>query len=196
MRQRRPVLIPQMRALKTIRKPKNKTDIDTTNIINPKLPRTRSKGPTDAFNKNVFFTLDVITDKERVAMGPLLNRFECSDAKVVDIGGSDITKYDSELNDHILLTHEELDVPAFIGTEITFSNLWIDRNGNKVDESRMSFSNNTGYFTTKQMVDMVIAFEKVDRPKSSWFGGIDAHHVWFEGVKKDEDGFYFIRWGS
>ena len=34
-------------------KSKNKTVTEINNIINPKLPRTRAKGPTYAFNKNV-----------------------------------------------------------------------------------------------------------------------------------------------
>ena len=48
----------------------------------------------------------------------------------------------------------------------------------------------------QEMVDMVVEFEKVDRPKTSWFGGIDAHHVYFEGLCKQKDGSYSVCWGS
>ena len=68
---------------KTIKK--NGTEINTANIINPILPRTRSKGVTYAFNKNVTFVLGVDTDKPPVPRFPLLNRYENPGAKVVDI---------------------------------------------------------------------------------------------------------------
>lgn len=48
---------------------------EINNIINPKLPRTRAKGPTYAFNKNVTFILGVDTGKPCVQRFPPLNRF-------------------------------------------------------------------------------------------------------------------------
>lgn len=177
-------------------KKKNSTDIDITNIINPILPRTRSNGLTRDFNKNVTFILGVETDKPRVQHFPLLNRFEDPDSKIVDIYSDDITYYDEALEEQVSYTPEELDVPAFIGSEISFSSVWFDRKGNKVAESHMSFCNHTGYFTIQEMVDMVVEFEKVDRPKTRWFGGIDAHHVFFEGLRKQKDGSYSVCWGS
>ena len=173
---------------------KNSTDISTANIIDPILPRTRSNGVTRDFNKNVHFLLDIDTDKPRVAMGPLLNRFESPDANVVNIGHTDIEKWDDA--DMIPLTQEELDVPAFIGSEISLSSVRFDRKGKKVTASHMSFCNHAGYFTIQEMVDMVVEFEKVDRPKTCWFGGIDAHHIYFEGLRKEKDGSYRILWGS
>lgn len=182
---------------KTIKKKSNNsTDINMDNIINPILPRTRSKGVTCAFNKNVTFVLDVHTDKPPVQRFPLLNRSENPGAKVVDIYYGDITYYDEALNDQVPFTQEELDVPAFIGSEITFSSVWVNRKGKKVAESHMSFCNHTGYFSIQEMVDTVVKFEKVDRPKTAWFGGIDTHHIFFEGLCKEKDGSYRIRWGS
>ena len=153
--------------------------IDTTNILNPLLPRTRSKGPTRDFNKNVRFLLDIVTDKPRVQMR--LNRFE--NPTIVSVGR--IEKWD----DMTPLTQEELDAPAFIGSDITFSSLWVD--GDKVDETHMSFTNHKGYFTVEEMVDMVVEFEETDRPKR-----VDAHHTYFEGIAKTKDGSYRIHWGS
>ena len=60
----------------------------------------------------------------------------------------------------------------------------------------MSFCNHTGYFSIQEMVDTVVEFEKVDRPKTGWFGGIDAHHIFFGGLCKEKDGSYRIRWWS
>ena len=39
-----------------------------------------------------------------------------------------------------------------------------------------------GYFTAKEVVDAVVAFEKNDLPKSYWFGGLDCHRIFFEGT--------------
>ena len=174
----------------------NSTDINTANIINPNMPRTRSKGVINAFNKNVTFILGVDTDQPPVQHFPLLNRFEDPNSKVVDIYCNEITYYDKELNEQVPFTQEELNVPAFIGSEISLSNVWLDRKGKKVAESHMSFCNQKGHFTIQEMVDMVVEFEKVDRPKTCWFGGIDAHHVYFEGLCKQKDGSYSVCWGS
>ena len=184
------------RTRNTIMKKKNSTDIDTTNIINPIMPRTRSKGVTYAFNKNVTFILGVDTDKPSVQHFPLLNRFEDPDSKIVNIFSNEITHYDKELEEQVPFTQEELDVPAFIGSEISLSSVWLDRKNKKVAETHMSFYNDIGYFTIQEMVDMVVEFEKVDRPKTCWFGGVDAHHVYFEGLHKQKDGSYSVCWGS
>ena len=174
----------------------NSTDINTANIINPNMPRTRSKGVINAFNKNVTFILGVETDQPPVQHFPLLNRFEDPNSKVVDIYCNEITYYDKELEEQVPFTQEELDVPAFIGSEISLSSVRFDRKGKKVTASHMSFCNHAGYFTIQEMVDMVVEFEKVDRPKTCWFGGIDAHHIYFEGLRKEKDGSYRILWGS
>jgi len=34
------------------------------------------------------------------------------------------------------------------------------------------------------------------RDSSKWFGGIDVHHVFFEGIHLDEDDVWAIHWGS
>ena len=50
--------------------------------------------------------------------------------------------------------------------------------------------------TGEEMADIVVEFEKEDRPKTEWFGGIDAHHIFFEGMHKNKDNSYTIHWGS
>ena len=42
----------------------------------------------------------------------------------------------------------------------------------------------------------VAKFEKVARQTSEWFGGVDTHHIFFEGMHKDKDGCYSVYWGS
>lgn len=173
-----------------------KIGIDSKNILDSKLPRTRSKGPMRFLNHNILFSLYVDTDKPSKQIGNLLNRFEDEDAVVTSIGRSAIERWDEVDEDVVPMSHEELDAPAFIGSNLNVSSMWINKKGKKIDETRMSFSASKGYFTVKEIADLVVKFEEKDRPKSKWFGGVDAHHVFFEGLEKNEDDSYRIRWGS
>ena len=50
-------------------------------------------------------------------------------------------------------------------------------------------------FTVKDLLDAVELTERATRHKSNWFGGIDTHHVYFEGIS-ERDGKFEINWGS
>merc|ERR1719231_758227 len=53
-------------------------------------------------------------------------------------------------------------------------------------------SANGKYFTIQEFLDIVGDFETKTRGCSKWFGGIDAHHVFFEGVRGCGEGCYRI----
>ena len=60
-----------------------------------------------------------------------------------------------------------------------------------------SYRNTLGFFTVVEVVAIIVEFERIDRPKSQWFGGIDCHHVSFEGLRlnSNSDGDAFcISW--
>ncbi|TWT85549.1 hypothetical protein Pla123a_03560 [Posidoniimonas polymericola] len=40
------------------------------------------------------------------------------------------------------------------------------------------------------------ATERMTREKTKWLGGVDVHHIFFEGLHPDEDGNWVIQWGS
>ena len=172
------------------------SQIDKKNIIDKRLPRTRSKGPTPLLNNKIQFRLDIMTDKERVWTNLIMNRFEQENARIVNISRTELYKHDADLNEHISLTIEECNAPGFIGDQIKFFNIWYDRRGHIVDCTNETFYNDKGYFTVQEMADIILDFEKMDRPKTRWFGGIDAHHIFFEGIEKNTDGSYRICWGS
>ena len=73
--------------------------------------------------------------------------------------------------------------------------MWTYRTGAVVDETRMTHTNSSGCFTVGEVVRLFERFERIDRPKSRWFGGIDCHHVYFEGLRPYDDA-YAICWGS
>jgi hypothetical protein len=55
---------------------------------------------------------------------------------------------------------------------------------------------NGASFTVRELAAAVAETERQARGQSEWFGGIDVHHVYFEGISLDDDGVWDIRWGS
>ena len=55
-------------------------------------------------------------------------------------------------------------------------------------------------FTVRALFEAIAKFEAVSRPQTEWFGGVDTHHVFFEGLYEQlEVGAlhrYGISWGS
>lgn len=58
------------------------------------------------------------------------------------------------------------------------------------------YAPNGKYFTVRDMIAAVIATEAQTRGQTEWFGGIDLHHVFFEGIYRNGDGGWRIAWGS
>ena len=87
-------------------------------------------------------------------------------------------------------TEEELDAIAYQGSEIVLasSSLYCSPPGRfRVSEAG---------FTVRQLWQAVEQYEKRARPLSQWFNAIDMHHVFFEGLDKDDDEEFVVRWGS
>jgi len=51
-------------------------------------------------------------------------------------------------------------------------------------------------FTVRDLAAAVAETERQTRGGTEWYGGIDVHHVYFEGIELEEDGVWFIAWGS
>jgi hypothetical protein len=51
-------------------------------------------------------------------------------------------------------------------------------------------------FTVQDLLNAVAETERQTRGKSTWFGGVDVHHIFFEGVHQADGGVWEIRWGS
>lgn len=158
-----------------------------------RLPR---HGPTKEMN-NICFLLEITTTKTAPQRGFLLNRFEEPDSLIKQISHSEITRYDEEIENHIPLTKEELNAVGFVGKEFTLHNTWLNNKKKLVGETKITFTNDKDYFTIQEIVRRIIQFEKLDRPKTSWFGGVDCHHIYFEGIHLNRDkAGYGISWGS
>jgi hypothetical protein len=70
-----------------------------------------------------------------------------------------------------------------------------------VEEAIEHRATNGKNFSAKELIQAIEATEKQTRSKSEWFGGIDAHHIFFEGlsfVEVDGQGIetWRVYWGS
>jgi hypothetical protein len=51
-------------------------------------------------------------------------------------------------------------------------------------------------FTVRDLAAAIAETETQTRGGTEWLGGIDVHHIYFEGLELDEDGVWSITWGS
>ncbi len=161
-----------------------------------RLSKTRSEGPTPMLQK-MNFILHIKTTNTSPQHGVLLNRFEQPDSVITHISAGPIEQFDRIMNEMIELSVDEKDEPAYIGETLTLESVWQTRDGRIVDSTRRVYNNTKGFFTVAEIVAHIVDFERIDRPKSKWFGGVDCHHVFFEGFRPNltRDAFC-ICWGS
>ena len=57
-------------------------------------------------------------------------------------------------------------------------------------------SSNGSSFTLRELLQAIEETERQTRPRTEWFGGVDVHHVYFEGLHLADDGSWEIYWGS
>lgn len=74
-------------------------------------------------------------------------------------------------------------------------------------ESRVALSGESGkeleydapngeYFTVRDLIRAVERAETALRADSEWLGGIDVHHIYFEGLEMTKPGHFQVMWGS
>ena len=86
------------------------------------------------------------------------------------------------------LTAEELSSVAFQGASIQLRG-----EGKRATTHQAP---NGKYFTVLDLLNAVEEAERQSRGNSEWFGGVDVHHVFFEGIHLADDGVWDIYWGS
>ncbi|GAB2663226.1 hypothetical protein GCM10027088_47380 [Nocardia goodfellowii] len=57
-------------------------------------------------------------------------------------------------------------------------------------------ASNGKWFTVRDLVTAIAETERRTRQQSQWYGGVDVHHVYFEGIHEGADGVWEIYWGS
>ena len=164
--------------------------------------------------KNINFNLEIeTTNTTPVPENGLMNRFEEPDSEIVSITHDNIRLYNNEKENFDYLLEDDLNQPGYYGNEITFHQSYIDRKTKEIiADTKKTYYNDKGLFTIKEMVDNIVDFEKRDRPSTKWFGGIDCHHTYYEGIfpnkekttiqlDSNDDIYksvtsYYISWGS
>ncbi len=136
-------------------------------------------------------TINIETSEKPERIGSLLNLKSVPTAKLLDVTWEDVRVYTSDKNEPFReLTKEEWKLIVFDCPEIelgcSISNYCGDR------ETTKHQAPNGKYFTVRDMVKAVVDNQKQTRGATDWFGGIDVHHIYFEGI--DANGH--IGWGS
>ena len=127
-------------------------------------------------------------DIETYQHGMLLNSFVKPGVQIKDMELTRPEKYDESTDEFIELTKKELDKIEYPFQEITIKSF---------NENKIKFkSKSKKGFTVRELIECIKDVENIARPESEWFGGIDAHHIFFEGLGKIRDGIYEIYWGS
>lgn len=153
-------------------------------------------GPTTSMN-DLSFVLNIKTSNTVPQRGYLMNRFEKPDSNIQSISHSPIAKYNSSRRELEELSPSELKKPGFWGNTMTMKSVRRDDSGAVINRTRKTFKTSKEFFTVKQVVSNIVKFEIKDRPKTNWFGGIDAHHVFFEGLyRNSKTDTYSVNWGS
>lgn len=154
-------------------------------------------GPTEYMN-NLNFVLNIATTKTAPQCGMLLNRFEEPDSKIIHLSVPSVGLYNNQSNECEEQTKDDLKRVGFYGSYVILYNERIDEAGNVTNTTKRTYTNKKGYFTVYEMIKNIVKFESVERPKSLWFGGVDCHHVFFEGIHSNSalNGSYCVSWGS
>lgn len=121
-------------------------------------------------------------------IGNLLNERAAPDARVVRLTlTAEVFNRDTE--EFRPLTPDELAGVAFRGPSIRLR-------GEDDDEGLAHAAPNGSYFTVAELLHAVEETERAARGRSEWFGGVDVHHVFFEGIEPGDDDTWEICWGS
>lgn len=134
--------------------------------------------------------LSVHLTEETFDHGSLLNQLAEPTAQVlaVELRVTVWTPIDTEENDDFRqLTAEEWNLPVFAGATI--------RMCGDAKIPILAESSNGTYFTVRDILRGVAVVELETRGKTEWFGGVDIHHTFFEGIYLKDD-VWHICWGS
>ena len=155
-----------------------------------------SVGPT-TFMNDLSFVLNFKTSNTVPQRGYLMNRFEKPDSVIQSISHTPIAKYNTSRRELEELRPTELKKPGFQGDTMTIKSVYRDDSGAVIKRTMKTFKTSKKFFTIEQVVSNIVKFEMEDRPKTNWFGGIDAHHVFFEGIyRNSKTDTYSVNWGS
>lgn len=144
----------------------------------------------DTFNRTIDISL-VIALLEPAAANTtappyLVNRFAHASARIASLRVVARNHHDG-----CPLSPAQLDEPVLRASTIDI--------GNGIAETRLRLPAGHTAFRVRDILAAIEELEWITRPQSEWFGGIDVHHIFFEGLKPAFVGAsdcFEYRWGS
>lgn len=122
-------------------------------------------------------------DVDTYTRGHLLNSYVKPDSTIRSISWKTINTFDG--GNFVEASREDLNQKCYEDSTITI----------RSNEEEKTFYRENG-FTVQDIFDCILEVEEIARPKTIWFEGIDAHHVFFEGLSYDGENAYSVNWGS
>lgn len=119
-----------------------------------------------------------ISDKQLNLAAPPTARIKALRLSVLVVEGNNERK----------LSDAELDSVALRAPHVVFHG----ESGKQVDHD----APNGEYFTVRDLIDAIEKTERAQRSEGHWMGGIDVHHIYFEGLELVAPGSFQILWGS
>ena len=146
-----------------------------------------SKHPELQFFNSLSGTLVIQLDVPAEPIGRLLNLRASPDARLIRLELR-AEVFNRDTKEFRPLTPQELDGIAFRGTCIRLQS----EDGEPVSHD----APNGAFFSVRELLSAVEETERQSRDQSEWLGGVDVHHVFFEGIHSDEGDVWEIDWGS
>ena len=147
-----------------------------------------NKKAFDFFN-NLSGFLSIDLSEKPVCIGSLMNERALSGSKITKMS----LKLENADEDYRSLTKEELNqvVLEEVSEIFLIGETTLNTKGTEV-----CHKSKNNRFTVKDLIKAVLVTEKKTRKDTDWFGGIDVHHVYFEGLVKVRKNIFHICWGS
>jgi len=127
-----------------------------------------------------------LTEPAQPASPQLLNLVAPKDARIVSVELV-LSVFDND--DARPLTEEEWSRVVLRAPAIKMASL------DTTDVVVETPSPNGEVFTVRDLKDAIARTEQMSRDRGEWMGGVDVHHVYFEGIECEDD-VWMIAWGS
>ncbi|MCC6128685.1 MAG: hypothetical protein IT186_02055 [Acidobacteria bacterium] len=132
-------------------------------------------------------TLRVELNESPQQIGGLLNLIAPPSARIVSVS-FDVHVFDPESEEGRPLTDAELDTVVFTGSAL-------DLRG-EGDVTVTHHAPNGYTFRIRDLIAAIEISERASRDSGDWLGGVDVHHIYFEGMDRSPNGVWNVYWGS
>ena len=138
-------------------------------------------------------TLHIEMDRAPRQVPGLLNRFEEPGAKLLSCKMNHPAVFTGD--DLVDLTPDQLASVACDESEPLPATVYLSSCLVQGEDLEFLAANGV-WFTVQEFMDAVGKLESTVRGKTGWFGSVDTHHVFYEGIMGSADDRYCIGWGS